>query len=379
MTSRVLQFGTSRFLQAHADLFIHEARAAGQDIGPITVVKTTPGRERAGRVQAFADPAGFPVCIRGLEKGQPVDRLVQVHSVTRALDAHHDWPQLCRVFAGETEIVISNTGETGYGLTAADDRRPGEGEVPSGFPAKLLALLRYRFDHGAAPVLILPCELVSENGKVLRACLTDLAAAWALGAEFAAWLAGPVTICDTLVDRIVSEALEPVGAVGEPYGLWAIETKAGMALPFRHPKVIYTDDLTPYLRLKLHILNLGHTWLAQRWKSDRRPEDETVRGMLDDPAVLAGLTHLYQTEVIPGFVARGMGPAATDYVAQTVERFRNPFLNHRLGDIAQNHGAKIERRVAAFLAWVRELDPALALPELEDLARQTGERVPDQR
>ena len=34
MSRRILQFGTSRFLQAHADLFVHEARIAGQDIVP---------------------------------------------------------------------------------------------------------------------------------------------------------------------------------------------------------------------------------------------------------------------------------------------------------------------------------------------------------
>ena len=41
MTRRIIQFGTSRFLQAHVDLFVHEARCSGEDIGPITVVKTT--------------------------------------------------------------------------------------------------------------------------------------------------------------------------------------------------------------------------------------------------------------------------------------------------------------------------------------------------
>jgi len=99
MTARVLQFGTSRFLQAHADLFIHEARAEGQDIGPITVVKSTAGSERAGRVQAFADPAGFPVRIRGRADGREVDTTVQVQSVTRAVEAHQDWPRLMQIFA----------------------------------------------------------------------------------------------------------------------------------------------------------------------------------------------------------------------------------------------------------------------------------------
>ena len=46
--TRIIQFGTSRFLQAHVDLFVHEARVAGQPIGPITVVKTTSDADRSG-------------------------------------------------------------------------------------------------------------------------------------------------------------------------------------------------------------------------------------------------------------------------------------------------------------------------------------------
>jgi tagaturonate reductase len=369
VTARVLQFGTSRFLQAHADLFIDEARAAGQDIGPITVVKSTPGAERAGRVQAFADPAGFPVHVRGRAAGQVVDRMIRVHSVTRGLDAHADWPTLRQVFAAQTEIVISNTGEAGYALTAADRQRPVPLDVPAGFPAKLLSLLAHRFEQGASPLLILPCELVSENGKVLRRVLDGLAADWGLTPAFTDWLRDRVTICDTLVDRIVSAALEPLGAVAEPYGLWAIEVAPGVALPFSHPNVTYTDDLTPFLRLKLHILNLGHTWLAQNWATTGRPADETVRQILADPPVREGLLRLYRSEVVPGFAAQGMGPAAGDYVTETVERFDNLFLDHRLSDIAQNHALKIERRVQAFQAWVRDADPALAMPMLDALVK----------
>ena len=56
----ILQFGTSRFLQAHVDLFAEEARAAGQTVLPIVIVQTTRDPERAKRLAGFADPAGFP-------------------------------------------------------------------------------------------------------------------------------------------------------------------------------------------------------------------------------------------------------------------------------------------------------------------------------
>jgi len=70
-----------------------------------------------------------------------------------------------------------------------------------------------------------------------------------------------VIFADTLVDRIVSEPIEPIGAVAEPYALWAIRN-GGFGEPVRHPAVRMVDDLAPFERLKLHILNLGHTVLA---------------------------------------------------------------------------------------------------------------------
>jgi tagaturonate reductase len=44
MATPILQFGTSRFLQAHADLFIDEALRKGDALGRITVVQTTGAR-----------------------------------------------------------------------------------------------------------------------------------------------------------------------------------------------------------------------------------------------------------------------------------------------------------------------------------------------
>lgn len=368
MTKRILQFGTSRFLQAHVDLFVHEARQSGQAIGPITVVKTTAGGPRESRIEALGSTKGFPVCLRGYDHGRLVDETIDVQSVNRAIDANKDWTRLIKIFSNETDIVVSNVGDGGYELTRDDQLRPYSLDaVPAGFPAKLLALLIHRFENGSRPLLVLPCELVSSNGRVLGQILAGLAEAWGEGEAFKAWLAGSVMFCDTLVDRIVSESIEPIGAVAEPYGLWAIKRQPGFEPPFRHPNVTYTDDLEPFLRLKLHILNLGHTYLAQIWLAERRPSDETVRGMLSDLDIRHRLISLYDNEVVPGFSAHDMMEAATRYVATTLERFENPFLNHRVSDIAQNHGIKIERRVNDFIAWAKKPNPSLMLPRLAEL------------
>jgi tagaturonate reductase len=206
---------------------------------------------------------------------------------------------------------------------------------------------------------ILPCELVSGNGAVLRGIVGELATRWYEDPAFDAWLEKSVIFCNTLVDRIVSESLSPAGAVAEPYALWAIQRVDGQALPCRHPAIVIADDIGPFERLKLFILNLGHTLLADRWLEQKMAEDLTVREILTDGSALKYLQSIYNDEVIPGFAAMGMADAARDYIATTLERFSNPFLDHRLADIAQNHAEKINRRLGGFIAWSHAEAPTL--------------------
>ncbi len=365
MTRRIIQFGTSRFLQAHVDLFVHEARMGGQDIGPITVVKTTRSAERSGRVAAFRRPGGFPVRIQGYRGAQIVDETVQVTSVDGALEAEADWARLTELFAGEAAFIVSNVGDRGYEIDEADRAAPPPaGNAAASYPAKLLQLLLARHAEGGHPLTILPCELVPRNGAVLRQHVEDLAAGWKTGDAFGQWLKEAVTFTDTLVDRIVSAAIEPVGAVAEPYALWAI---CAQSAPFRHPAVSAVPDLEPIERLKLHILNLGHTWLAETWQREGRRDGETVKEILADRRVKQQLDALYADEVLPGFAAHAMQGEAKEYVAVTLGRFMNPFLEHRIADIAQNHAVKVQRRIGAFIDWAKGADASLKMPRLEAL------------
>lgn len=371
MSTRIIQFGTSRFLQAHVALFVHEAREAGQTIGPITVVQASNSADRAGRVGAFGRPEGYPVIVRGIADSVPVEREIMVRSVDGGLSALADWDALKASFAGHAGLVISNMGDAGYEIAAAD-RGPAllSGGVPRSFPGKLAALLHHRWASAGGPLTVLPCELVNRNGDVLKAAVLGLAEEAGAPAAFRAYVENEVIFGNTLVDRIVSEPIEPVGAVAEPYALWAIERQAGLALPFSHPSVVLTDALEPFERLKLHILNLGHTFLADIWQREGRAPCETVRAILADEAIAARLDALYADEVVPGFAARGMEAQARDYVAVTLDRFRNPFLDHRIADIAQNHALKVEWRIGAFLDWIAGASGAPATPVLGALAER---------
>lgn len=363
MSRRILQFGTSRFLQAHVDLFVHEAREDGQDVGPITIVKTTSDASRDARVGALAD--GYPVIIRGLENGEPVEREIRVTSVTSALSIGRD-REAVKAAAIEADIFISNTGEAGYDIPA-EDRFAGlaaSDTLPRSFPAKLLQLLHHRWANGARDLAVFPCELINRNGRVLKGLLLDLARETGADDGFIGWL-GLQPFADSLVDRIVATPLEPAGAVAEPYALWAIEKQPGLPTPVEHAQVVMTDDLEPYERLKLHILNLGHTVLADLWHHTGRPKDETVKVILADDAVRAILERVYADEVLPGFAGNGLGKEAEAYIATTLDRFRNPFLEHRIADIFGNHALKVERRIVAFKDWGRAAGSVNAMPVLD--------------
>ncbi len=359
----ILQFGTSRFLLAHADLFVSQALDSGEALGHIAIVQTTGNAESLKRVAALNSGAPYPVRIRGIRDGQEVDEEVQGKAVARALTAATDWAEVRRL-ACEAQVILSNTGDRGYELDSADNAALADDFtiVPKSFPAKLCMLLLERFQRNPeAPLSIFPCELVPRNGEKLKQVIRRLADDWELPAGFAFYLNEKCRFANSLVDRIVSEPIDPVGAVAEPYALWAIEKQEGLVLPCTHPAVVLTDDLDRYEKLKLFLLNLGHSYLAERWTRDGRGKDETVRQAMADDSLVADLEALWRDEVLPVFAAEGMGDEAKAYIGQLRERLRNPFLDHRLADIASNHDEKKRRRFAPVIAAAERL--GLSLPQ----------------
>ncbi|WP_377704301.1 mannitol dehydrogenase family protein [Pseudoduganella sp. UC29_71] len=364
-SSPILQFGTSRFLQAHVDLFVHQALEQEQALGRVTVVQTTGSAASAQRLAAFNAPGGYPVRIRGREDGAVVDREHRVTAIEAGLHADRDWATICELGATSVQVIISNTGDRGYELCAVDGPSLLDGAAaPRSFPAKLLVLLHRRYLRGAAPLTLYPCELVANNGAVLRDVVRKLALAWKLDNSFIVYLSMTCVWINSLVDRIVSEAIDPAGAVAEPYAIWVIEAKRRMVLPCVHPHIVVTDRLEPYERRKLFLLNAGHTFLAEHWLAYRRPKDETVLQAMSDPALRAELEALWEEEVLPVFDQLGEAGTARTYLAQVRDRFCNPFLAHRLADIAQNHEEKKRRRLLPVVALANELGLTLPQPRL---------------
>jgi tagaturonate reductase len=362
MSFTILQFGTSRFLQAHFDLFVAQGLAKGEAAGKIAVVQTTSSPDSARRLAFFSQGRPYRVHIQGLAEGGVVDEWIEVDSIGRGLDANLEWGEVENLFVHQARWIVSNTGDRGYELNAEDR---ADGAIPKSFPAKLTRLLLARYRAGAQPLILLPCELIVGNGDRLKAVVLSVAEAWGLEAAFRRWTAQDCLWVNSLVDRIVSEPLEPAGAVAEPYALWAVERQPRLEMPCAHPNVILTDDLARYERLKLFILNLGHTYLAEGWAARGADKSATVRGLLAEPAIAEDLNDLYDREVLPIFARIGLGQEARVYRGAVIERFMNPFLNHYLADIHTNHQAKKQRRFGGLIDLKLASGIDLPQPRLE--------------
>lgn len=363
----ILQFGTSRFLQAHVDLFVSEAAETGQALGGITVVQTTSSPQSSARLQALARPEGFEVHVRGLVGGRRVDERRRCRSIGAALDARTQWPLVRAQMRGPVRVVVSNTGDAGWALDAADGPPllSDDAAPPRAFPAKLLVLLHDRWQAAPAePLTLLPCELVSRNGERLRELVGHMARTWSCAPDFIDWTARHPVWANSLVDRIVSEPLQPAGAVAEPYALWAVERQSGLELPCTHPAIVKTDVLVRFERLKLFLLNLGHTLLADDWLRRGLPGETTVLDAMHHASSRRVLEDVWHDEVLPVFDALGQGDEARAYLAALRDRLLNPFLRHRLSDIAQNHRQKVSRRIEPLIALAAELVPTLRQPRL---------------
>ena len=353
---KILQFGEGNFLRAFADCMIDAANEKGAFSGSIAVVKPRPGRLDVFSAQANR----YTVVVRGLYGGQPIWKSRLVTSVSAAVGAYDDFDRFLRMAHEDTlEIVLSNTTEAG--LACSPNDRP-DGTPPDSFPAKLTLFLyeRYVWFRGdrRKGLYCLPCELLPDNGRILEGCVRELARRWSLPADFTAWLEESCVFCNTLVDRIVSgypaaeaPALwEDLGysdsllTVCEPYALWAIEDRGEIRRRLPLDKaglpVQFVDDVSAIRERKTRLLNGAHTLLAAIGLSLGL---STVRACMEDTAIDAFLRRCLKREILP-FVP-GDSAENQRFAHAMLERFRNPYLEHRLASISLNALSKWKSRL----------------------------------
>ena len=339
----ILQFGSGRFLRAFADSFIHQGNEQGQKVGRVVVVQST-GDARATGLNEQGGK--YHIVVRGYENGAVVDRVEVCASISRALHAGTEWDEVLTVATSpELKTILSNTTEAGFARDANDS---ADDVVPKSFPAKLLRVLRARWQAKQPGVTIVPCELIEGNAGILKALLAQIATEWAMPAEFLSYATEECVWLHTLVDRIVTGtpkdhpllATDPMVIVAEPFALFALEDHPRSQFLLQQPAIVRTNDVLPFFLRKVRILNAAHTALLIR----AVPRGfAIVRDAIDDPELNAWLRKLLFEEIVPTIDARV--DRARWFAEQTLDRFRNPFIDHKFADIALHHPSKIQVRL----------------------------------
>lgn len=359
---KVLQFGTGVLLRGLPDYFINKANRQNIFNGDVVIVKST----NRGGTDEFSDQDNlYTIHIKGIEDGEEIEKTELVTSISRVLSASKDWDEIKKLaVSDDLKVIISNTTEVGIELKEDDLL---SANPPLSYPMKLTALLWARYQYfkdnsEGKGLVVLPTELISENGKVLKDIVLRLAEINKLDAGFIDWLQKENHFCNTLVDRIVpgklsaegqQQAIEELGYVddlaimAEPFRLWAIETsseKVKDILSFSQADdgIIISPDITKFKELKLRLLNGSHTFSCALAILSGFI---TVKEAMQDTDFLNYMDKLLNKEIVPSIVGPAISEAdASEFAKSVIDRFSNPFLNHQWQSISLNYTSKMELR-----------------------------------
>lgn len=361
LPEKAVQFGTGAFLRGFVEYYIDAANRAGQFNGRIVAIGST----GSGRDRVFNEQDGlYTLAVRGVDGGRTVSEYQLITSLSRALSAADDWDAVLDLARSPAlELVFSNTTETGIHYDDGDEPGPG---APRSFPGKLTRFLferarhfDYRPDCG---VVVLPCELLEDNGARLERIVLQLAQRWNFGDDFQHWIAGTVRFCNTLVDRIVpgepekddlEKSWRRLGyrddllTVAEVYRLYAIETDAFTAkrLTFvaAEPTIIVAEDIAPYRERKVRLLNGTHSIMVP---VALLAGCKSVSEALNDELVGAYVRKVLLHELVPSADVTD----AELFAQQVLDRFSNPYIRHALVDITLQQTTKLRVRIVPAIA-----------------------------
>lgn len=361
LPEKVLQFGTGVLLRGLPDYFIDKANRQQIFNGRIVVVKSTTG----SGVDAFDKQDGlYTLCVRGIENGNTIEENIIQSAISRVLSASAQWDEILKCAANpDMQVIISNTTEVGIVLDADDDLH---NTPPRSFPVKLLAFLykRYQFFKGdpAKGMVIIPTELIPDNGSKLEAIVEELAHQHNLEYAFLDWLENANYFCNSLVDRIVPGKLpeamqakmeEETGysdelmIMCEPYRLWAIESgkkKVKDILSFSQADkgVVIADDIEVFRELKLRLLNGSHSFSCGL---AHLAGFHTLKEAMSDEIFSDYITRLMMEEIAPAITGTTISiEAARDFVRNVLDRYRNPRIDHEWLSITMQYSSKMKMR-----------------------------------
>lgn len=364
---RIIQFGEGNFLRCFVDWIIKNMNETTDFNSSVVIIQGTPN-DFAMKLLAAQDYL-YNVNLQGRLDGEIVNSYKRIDVISRGLEP---WGQF-DAFMGlaeqpEMRFVISNTTEAG--ITFDPECKLAD-KPASSYPGKLTQLLyrRYKTFNGdpLRGFIIMPCELIFENGHHLKDCIKQYIELWKdeLGADyegFKEWFLKYNYVCATLVDRIVPgfprkeiDAIQEklgykdnVVVQGEAFHLWVIERPDNMSIEelraeFPADKgglnVIICDSEAPYHERKVTLLNGPHTVLSP---VSFLSGVDIVRDACNHP-VIGKYIHKVQFEELMQTLNLPMDELQK-YGESVLERFNNPYVDHQVTSIMLNSFPKYQTR-----------------------------------
>lgn len=285
-----------------------------------------------------------------------IGALIEVRHAPSELDAVLDALADSRV-----SVVTLTVTEKGY------CRHPSTGELDGTHPDIAHDLTRPRMPRSTlgvlaegirrrdprAPLTVVCCDNMADNGEVLRALL--LAYCERVEPALARRIDGDIAFPNSMVDRIVPAATQAsldwaVATLGvrdaaaivcEPFMQWVIEDRfAGPRPAWEAAGAVLTADVRPYQQMKLRLLNGSHSAIAYL---GQLAGCETVSDAMASPLLGPFVRALMRRDLRDTVVA----PAGYDtlgYCDDLLHRFENPSTHHRTEQIAMDGTQKVPVR-----------------------------------
>lgn len=362
----ILHLGIGAFHRAHQAVFTEDAAVLAQEPGWGICGVT----QRSSTVADHLRPQDglYGVLERGLD--DPALRVVG--QVREAIVAAEETHRLMERFAEPAVRVVTLTvTEKGYrrglggGLNLTDPvvqadlaGSTGAGGAARSTVGQLVRGIQARSHLSGAPLSILCCDNLTDNGEVLRALVTDFCAALpsAEGDPLGQWIEANVSFPSSMVDRIVpattdadrADARRLLGltdealVVAEPFRQWVIEDDFRAGRPsWERAGADLVDSVRPFEQAKLRVLNCTHSLLA--YLGALRGH-ESIADAVADPDLEHAARQLIAVDVLPT-LTQPPGLDLTAYGQEVMQRFANPALRHRTLQVAMDGSQKLPMRL----------------------------------
>lgn len=352
---RIVHIGLGAFHRAHQAWYTAHA----DDAAEWGIVAFTGRSPKAA--DTLASQGGVYTLI---ERAADRDRAELIPSIVEARDGA-DVARLRELFsAPETAIVTLTVTETAYRLTAdgepnladpavaRDSEALRAGTDPETVLGRVVAGLSARRKADAGGIAVVPCDNIPDNGMLIRTGVLGLADH--VDGQLRAWIESHVSFVSTSVDRItprttdadMQTAAQLTGfvdastVVTEPFHDWVLSGEFPAGRPaWESAGARFVDDIEPFERRKLWLLNGAHSLLAY---VGLLRGHRTVAEAMGDPDCRAWVRDLWDEDVrhLPASLDRGT------YRAQLEERFDNARIAHQLEQIGMEGATKLGVRIA---------------------------------